>query len=138
LHIGGRAFELQKLRKAEASLDAGIEEAFRAAMPGQQNATNARRRVAQRLDEVRNGGGGTLLPALVAIATARTAAPATTIEGITFREGVVSMRVIAPDAAALDAMSQQLRATNWQADIKDLNASGESYRGRVEIKKAGA
>jgi general secretion pathway protein L len=138
LHIGGRAFELQKLRKAEASLDAGIEEAFRVAMPGQQNATNARRRVAQRLDEVRSGGGGTLLPALVAIATARTAAPATTIEGITFREGVVSMRVIAPDAAALDAMSQQLRATNWQADIKDLNASGESYRGRVEIKKAGA
>ncbi len=138
LHIGGRVFELQKLRKAEASLDAGIEEAFRAAMPGQQNATNARRRVAQRLDEVRSGGGGTLLPALVAIATARGASPAATIEGITFREGVVSMRVIAPDAASLDAMSQQLRATNWQADIKDLNASGDSYRGRVEIRKAGA
>jgi len=138
LHIGGRVFELQKLRKAEASLDVGIEDAFRAAMPGQQNATNARRRVAQRLDEVRSGGGGTLLPALVAIATAKSTSPATTIEGITFREGVVSMRVIAPDAASLDAMSQQLRATNWNAEIKDLNASGDSYRGRVEIKKAGA
>jgi general secretion pathway protein L len=138
LHIGARVFELQKLRKAEASLDAGIGEAFRAAMPGQTNTTNARRRVAQRLDEVRSGGGGTLLPALLAIATARGAAPTTTIEGVTFRDGVVSMRIIAPDAASLDAMSQQLRAASWQADIKDLNASGDSYRGRVEIRKAGA
>lgn len=139
LHLGSRVFELQRLKKTEATLDLGIEDAFRAAMPGQQNATNARRRVAQRLDEINSGGGGgNLLPALSALANARSAAPTTTIEGINFRDGVLDLRVIAPDAASLDAIGQQLRAGSWQADIKDLTQSGDSYRGRLQIRKAGA
>lgn len=139
LHIGSRYFELTRLRKSEAALDAGIQDAFRAAMPGQQNATNARRRVEQRLAEVRGGGGGgTLLPALVAIANARTAAPAATIEGFTFRDGTIDLRITAPDAASLDAIGQQLRAGNWQADIQGGSAAGDSYRGRLQIRKGGA
>lgn len=138
LHLGSRFFELSRLQKTEATLNASIEEAFRAAMPGTQNATDARRRVAQRLEQVRSGGGGNLLPALAALAAARNAAPSTTIEGINYRDGVLDLRVIAPDAASLDAIGQQLRSGNWQADIKDLTASGDSYRGRLQIRKAGA
>ncbi len=138
LHVGSRFFELNRLKKAEAELNASIEDAFRSAMPGTQNTSDARRRIAQRLEEVRSGGGGALLPALAALAAARSAAPNTTIEGINYREGVLDLRVIAPDAASLDAIGQQLRAANWQADIKDLTASGDSYRGRLQIRKAGA
>jgi hypothetical protein len=58
LHVGARYFELTRLHKSEAALDASIEDAFRAAMPGQQNATNARRRVEARLAEINGGGGG--------------------------------------------------------------------------------
>ena len=98
LHLGARGFELNRLRKSEAALDASIQDAFRAAMPGQQNATNARRRVAQRLDAIRSGGGGgALLPALSAIANARNAVPDAKIEGINFREGTVDLRIIAPE-----------------------------------------
>jgi type II secretory pathway component PulL len=107
-------------------------------MPGTQNASDARRRVAQRLTEIRSGGGGALLPALAALAAARSAAPSTTIEGINYRDGVLDLRVIAPDAASLDAIGQQLRAASWQADIKDLTASGDNYRGRLQIRRAGA
>ena len=117
LHIGSRFFELSRLERNETALDSSIEDAFRVAMPGQQNATNARRRVEQRLAEVRSGGGGTLLPALSALANARGAAPAATIEGITFRDGTLQLRISAPDAASLDAIGQQLRASQWQADI---------------------
>lgn len=138
LHLGSRYFELHRLQKSEAALNASIEDAFRAAMPGTQNASDARRRVAQRLSEIRSGGGGALLPALAALAAARNAAPSTTIEGINFREGVLDLRVIAPDAASLDAIGQQLRAASWQADIKDLTASGDNYRGRLQIRRAGA
>ena len=138
LHLGARGFELNRLRKSEAALDAGIQDAFRAAMPGQQNATNARRRVEQRLEEIRSGGGGTLLPALSAIATARTAAPSAKIEGFTYRDGTLDLRIVAPDAASLDAIGQQLRAATWQADIMGGSASGDSYRGRLQIRKAGA
>lgn len=138
LHIGARYFELSRLEKNESALDTGIEEAFRVAMPGQNNATNARRRVEQRLAEVRSGGGGTLLPALSALASARSAAPAATIEGITFRDGSLQLRIVAPDAASLDAIGQQLRAASWQADIVGGTASGDSYRGSMQIRKAGA
>jgi general secretion pathway protein L len=138
LHLGSKVFELQRLKKTEAALNTSIEDAFRAAMPGALNTNDARRRIAHRLEEVRSGGGGSLLPALAALAIARGAAPSTTIEGINYREGVLDLRVIAPDAASLDAISQQLRSANWQADIKDLTASGDSYRGRLQIKKAGA
>ena len=125
--------------RVEATLDAGIQDAFRAAMPGQQNATNARRRVEQRLAEIRGGGGGgTLLPALSAIANARSAAPTATIEGITFRDGTLDLRINAPDAASLDAIGQQLRAASWQADIMGGSANGDSYRGRLQVRKAGA
>jgi general secretion pathway protein L len=138
LHVGSRAFELSRLKKTETELNAGIEAAFRQAMPGQQNAINARARVQQRLNEVRSGGGGALLPALAALAVARNAAPSTTIEGINFRDGVLDLRVIAPDAASLDAIGQQLKAASWNAEIRDLTASGDSYRGRLQIRKAGA
>jgi general secretion pathway protein L len=139
LHIGARVFELTRLHRTEASLDAGIEEAFRAAMPGQQNATNARRRVATRLAEIRGGGGGnSLLPALAAIASARSAAPSATIEGITFRQGTLNLILTAPDAASLDAIGQQLRAASWQADILGGSAEGDNYRGSLRVRKGGA
>jgi general secretion pathway protein L len=139
LHLGGRWFELNRLHKTEASLDAGIEQAFRAAMPGQQNATNARRRVEQRVGQLHSGGGGgALLPALSAIANARGASPETTVEAINFRDGTLDLRVLAPNAASLDAIGQQLRSAAWQADVMELTASGDRYRGRLQIRKAGA
>jgi len=139
LHLGARVFELNRLQKSEASLDASIEEAFHAAMPGQQNATNARRRVEQRLAQISSGGGnGALLPALSALANARSAAPNARIEGITFRDGTLDLRINAPDAASLDAIGQQLRSSSWQADIMGGSASGDSYQGRLQIRKAGA
>jgi len=139
LHVGARYFELSGLRKSEAALDASIQEVFRVAMPGENNATNARRRVEKRLAEIRGGGGGgALLPALSAVATARSAAPSASIEGITFRDGTVNLRIKAPDAASLDAIGQELRGANWKADILSGTASGDSYSGQLQIRKAGA
>jgi general secretion pathway protein L len=139
LHLGARFFELSRLRKNEAALDASIQDAFRVAMPGQQNATNARRRVEHRLAEIQGAGGsGALLPALSALATARAAAPAATIQGITYRDGTLDLQINAPDAASLDAIGQQLRGAHWQADIMGGSASGDGYKGRLQVRKAGA
>jgi general secretion pathway protein L len=139
LHIGARYFELSSLRKSEAALDTSIQQVFRTAMPGEQNATNARRRVEKRLAEIRGGGGGgALLPALSAVASARAAAPSAKIEGITFRDGTLNLRINAPDAASLDAIGQRLRGASWKADILSGSASGDRYSGQLQIRKAGA
>ena len=46
----------------------------------------------------------------------------------------------APSAASLDAIGQQLRSATWEADIMEIGASGsgDTYRGRLQIRKAGA
>jgi len=138
LHIGSRYVELSRLRKTEAWLDASIQDAFRAAMPGQQNAINARKRIETRVVQLRgSGGGGALLPALSAVATARNASPAATIEGFRFQNGSLELRLTAPDAASVDAIGQQLRAAGWQTELGG-SASGDSYQGRLQIRKAGA
>ena len=51
---------------------------------------------------------------------------------------LLDLRIDAPDAASLDAIGQQLRAASWQADIMGGSASGDTYRGRLQIRKAGA
>ena len=54
------------------------------------------------------------------------------------RDGTVDLRIDAPDAASLDAIGQQLRSAKWQADIMGGSVSGDTYRGRLQIRKAGA
>ena len=117
--------------KSEAALDASIQDAFRAAMPGQQNATNARRRVEQRLAadpqwrRRRRPAARRFRPSPTRAMRCRTrrsrASP--------FATAPSTCASIAPDAASLDAIGQQLRAASWQADIMGGSASGDSYRG---------
>jgi len=137
LHLGARYVELSRLRSAEATLDSEIQDAFRAAMPGQTNAINARKRVEKRVVEVRSGGGGALLPALTAVANARSVSPAATIQGFKFQDGALELLLTAPDAASVDAIGQQLRAAGWQTELGG-SASGDSYRGRLQIRRTGA
>ena len=70
-------------------------------MPGQQNATNARRRIeAAPRRAARRAAAARCCRRLSALANARSAAPAATIEGITFRDGTLDLRISAPDAAS--------------------------------------
>jgi general secretion pathway protein L len=138
LYIGGKFFELSRLNGTETRLDTNIEEAFRAAMPGQQNANDARRRVERRLLEVRSGGGGALLPALAAVANARGGVQNVSVQGFSFREGTLNLRMTAPDAASLDAIGQQLRAQGWNADILGGSASETGYSGQLQVRREGA
>ena len=138
LHVGGRALELVSLKKAEKALDESIAETFRTAMPGEQSTTDARRRMEQRLLASQGGDNGTLLAALDALAQARGAAPGTTVQALSFREGALDLKLAAPDANSLDRISQSLRATGWQADLTSGNVAGEGYEGRIQIKPKGS
>ncbi len=83
-------------------MDASIEQAFHAAMPGEQNSTNARRRMESKLVAVRGSGGSGLLPALAALVEARSSVPGTTVQAMSFRDGALELKMAAPDADSLD------------------------------------
>ncbi|HUI63113.1 MAG TPA: type II secretion system protein GspL, partial [Steroidobacteraceae bacterium] len=135
LHVVGKAAELSILKKSERTLDSSIGETFRMAMPGEQNATDARRRMEQRLISVRGGGaGGGLLSALAALSQAHGSAPGTVVKAMSFRQGAVELKIAAPDAASLDHLSQTLRSNGWDAELTSGNNVGAGYEGRIQIR----
>jgi general secretion pathway protein L len=137
LNAAGKATELIMLKSAEKKVDASIQQAFRAAMPGEANATNARRRMETKLVAVRNGGGSGLLSALGAFAQARNSVPGTTVQAMSFHDGALVLKMSAPDADALDRLSQLLRSSGWQADLTGSNVTNGGYEGRIQIKPRG-
>lgn len=138
LHVASQAWQLARLKRVEREIDASIEEVFRTAMPGETSAGDARRRMEQRLLTVRSGGQGTLLPALSALAQARGAAADATLQGLSYSAGTLDLRVRAPDAASVDRINQQLRASGWQSELTAGNAGQEGYQGRIQMRAAGS
>jgi len=135
LHVAGKAAELTALKRNEHKLDSSMGETFRQAMPGERSTLDARRRMEQRLAAAQNGGNaGGLLPALQALVQARSAAPGTTLQALSFRQGTIEMKVSAKDAASLDHMSQSLRANGWQADLTSGNTTSSGYEGRIQLR----
>jgi general secretion pathway protein L len=137
LHVAGKATELVLLKRTEKSLDASIDTAFRQAMPGAQSTTDARRRMEQRLMQVRGGGGGGLITALGAVVEARSASPGTTVQALSFRDGALDMKMAAPNADSLDQVSRTLRANGWQADLTSGTAVEQGYEGRIQVRPRG-
>jgi general secretion pathway protein L len=135
LHVVGKAAELTVLKRTETTLDKSMGETFRQAMPGERSTLDMRRRMEQRYQAALSGGGpGGLLPALQALVQARSAAPGTTVQALSFHQGTVEMKVSAHDAASLDRISRSLRANGWQADLTSGNNVGSGYEGRIQIR----
>jgi len=134
LHAIGSVTELMTLGRAERTVNIAMEQTFRSAMPGEHNAINARRRMAQRLSSMRGGENTGLLAALGALAAAQGSAGETAIRSLQFRDGSLQLVLAAPSAESLDRLSQGLRARGWQADLVSSNTSGSKYEGRIEIK----
>ncbi len=135
LHAAGSAVELVELGHAEHQVNIAVERTFRAAMPGEHNAVDARNRMEQRLASLRNGGTGSgLLAALSALAQARAGTEGTVLQALTFREGTLDLRIAAPNPEVLDRLSRSLRASGWQADLTAGSVVGSRYEGHVQIK----
>jgi len=138
LHIAGKTAELVMIKQTERKLDASIEQAFRAAMPGEQNAIDARRRMEQRLAMLQAGGdSSSLLAALGAVVEARGSTPGTTVQSLSFRNGSLELKMAGPDADSLDRISRNLRANGWQADLTPGAAAGAAHEGRTRIRPRG-
>lgn len=132
LHVVGKTAELQLLKKREHQVDASIRDTFRSAMPGETNTADARHRMEQRLVATRGAGGG-LLPALQAFAQARDATPGVNLQGFSFHDGALDMKLSAPDAASLDHLSQTLRGNGWQAELASGGNSSSGYEGHLQV-----
>ncbi len=137
LHVAGKFWQLHVLHDREHQVDASIRDTFHLAMPGVQSPADARHKMEQRLLSARGTSSG-LLAALQALAQARDAAPGTSVQALTFRDGTLDLKVSVRDAASLDHVSQTLRNNGWQASLTGGSNAASGYEGRIQMRAGGS
>jgi general secretion pathway protein L len=133
LHLVGKAAELSLLKSREQKLDTSIRDTFRSAMQQESGPGSARRLMEQRLLAVRGSNSG-LLAALEALVQARTTAPTSTLKSLNYHNGLIELKIAAPDAASLDRMSASLRSSGWQAELKESTHTAQGFEGNIQIR----
>jgi general secretion pathway protein L len=134
VHLLGQGAELVMLHRRERALDAAITQVFHAAMPGTHETYEARRRMAQRLTEVRaSRSGGDFLAALAALAEARASAPGLHLQALTFQSGTVTLRVTAPSIEPLNALAEALTREGWPARLTGGSATHGRFQGGIRM-----
>ena len=134
VHLIGQGVELVVLHRRERALDAAIAQVFHSAMPGSSDPHEARRRMAERLAEVRTArSGGGFLNALAALAQARAAGPGIQLNALTFRSGAVTLSLTAPSVEALNQLAQSLGREGWRARLTGGSATHGGFEGGIRM-----
>src|SRR5882672_562517 len=140
LNLFGKGIEIWHLKGTEKALDSSIEQVFREAMPGEQNAVDARRRMETRLTALHGSSSGqtsNLLDILSTIGQAVAQVPETSLEAFSFRGSVVDLRVGARDVDSLDHLRRVVTERGLQAELQSSNARDTGVEGRIQIKGRG-
>jgi len=134
--------ELVRLRNLDAALDSEMDTVFRQAMPDVQRIVNHRRQMESRLAAVRASRGGSdapFLKSLEALSRAVGTAPGTRVESLSFRNGVMEVKVAAPSVDSLDAIQRSIESTKTlDASILSANPRGNEVEGRIQLTEGGA
>jgi general secretion pathway protein L len=79
------------------------------------------------------------LPTLSSVARAIQQIGPTSVQAISFRNGILDMRITAPDTAALDRLTKAIDQGNaLRAEIQRTEQDGDAVRGYIQIVRAGA
>lgn len=140
--IGRDVAELVRLNKTDSQLNAAMDQLFRQAMPDVQRIVNHRRQMESRLSAVRASRGvsdAPFLKSLEALSRAVGTTPGTRVESLSFRSGVMEVKLAAPSVDALDAIQRSIAgSTTLDASILSANPRGDSVEGRIQLTESGA
>ncbi len=96
------------------------------------------------VDSLRRSLGGTattdvFLPGLRELGAAMAANSSAKIEAISYRAGVIDLRLTAPDVSTLDNIQKAVSASGrFQASIQSTDQVAEQINGRIQIREAGS
>ena len=134
--LAAQGVKLWQLRQAEQKLDAEIAQTFESILPGQPM-VDPRAQVQGVLARA-GGGAGALLPAVSLLAQAVAQAPATRVEGMNFRGGVLELRVVAPTVEALDGIRQAMSSRGATVELQSTNPRNQQVEGRLHVRLGAA
>jgi general secretion pathway protein L len=134
--LGAQGVKLWQLRHAEQKLDAEIAQTFESILPGQPM-VDPRAQVQGVLARA-GGGAGALLPAVSLLAQAVAQVPATRVEGMNFRGGVLELRVVAPTIEALDGIREAMSSRGATVELQSTNPRNQQVEGRLHVRLGAA
>lgn len=141
LLVGQEALALLQLKREEQRLDAAIETAFQQAMPGARM-EDPRFQVERRLAALRGTGNAaneSFLQALEAAGTSLGTAQNVRLDALSYRAGVLDLRLRAPSVDALEQIRQAAaRDGRFSATIQQADQRDEGVEGRIQLRGAGA
>lgn len=134
--------ELFQLKAEEEHLDTSIQAVFREAMPDVSRVVNARGQMETRLRAIRAAGGGSDAPFLAimeVVSRALVAEPEARLESLSFRNGIMELKIAVPGVETLDRVSRQVEAGGrLDAEILSANPRGDTVEGRIQVSEGGA
>lgn len=138
--LTSKGVDYYRLLEEESALREQFNTAYRSLRP------NDTREVLDPLNTVaslRRGMGTSttpqlFLPSLRELGAAIAANSAAQIEGISYRAGVVDVRLTSPDVATLDNIQKAVSASGqFRAAIQSTNQVGDKIDGRIQIRESG-
>ena len=140
LVFGGKVADYYRLTQEESALKAQFEQVYRSIRPGDQ------REVVDpvaTVNSVRRSFGApsalqVLLPSLAQLGQAVQQNQAANIEAISYRAGVIDVRLTAPDVATLDKIQKAVSSSGrFSASIQSTDQVGDKVNSRIQIREAG-
>jgi len=139
--MGQEGLRLMQLKQEEARLDEAIAATFQQAMPGARM-EDPRFQVERRLAILHGSGHAAnegFLRALETLGGALSQAPGIRLEAISYRTGVLDLRVQAPSVDSLEQVRQFVaRDGRFTATIQQANQRADGVEGRIQLTGGGA
>jgi general secretion pathway protein L len=141
LAFGGKVADYYRLTQEETVLKTQFEQVYRSIRPNDQHEVVDPVAI---VNSVRRSLGGSsalqvFLPSLVQLGQALQQNQAARIEAISYRAGVIDVRLTAPDVATLDKIQKAVsRSGRFSAAIQSTDQVGDKVNSRIQIREAGA
>jgi general secretion pathway protein L len=135
VHVAAQALQIRQATREAAALDGQIASVFSAAMPGEAM-QDPRRQMQSRLDRIRKSGAGPeyFLRTLKVLGDAMAATPKTDINGLSYREKSLDMKVSAPSLAALSQLSQFIGKQGMTAEIQSSTPVANGVEAHIQLR----
>jgi general secretion pathway protein L len=139
--FAGKAVDCYRLGREEAVLKAQFTDMYRQIRPGDTTAIVDPVATVNSLRRSRGGSTATpvFLPSLRVLASALKEHDTAALEAISYRAGVVDVRLNAPDVSTLDGIQKAISSSGrFSASIQSTDQVGDRVSSRIQIREAGA
>ena len=140
--IAGKAISAVKLDRQEAELREQFLAEYRDIAPGASDVRDPMaviRSLRERLGQNPSAGSSVFLPALEQLSEALQANDEVQVRAISYRAGVVDIRLTAPSVAVLDNIQRRIDdGGRFRAEIQSTDQNDDQWNSRIQIRLAGS